>query len=483
MNSKNKHNRREKALSTTQLAIIVVVIAIVVIAAVAGIMMTTHKPTPTPVSTTSTHTPVTITVWDTYDVPENQGFNKSLVAFESAYPWIHVDVTYGVSISTSNFETDAKAGKAPIVYRDTSNDAGSLFAAGLILNLSAYLNQSVFNQYAPISIKNFELHGSVYGLPDTINYILMFYNKQYVPYPPNTTQQLIQIATNVNKTYHIWGIAYGMTSEYGYRFAAWFAGFGGHIFNSQGMPQMNSSAMAEALEFWYNLTYNLHINAPDVNPSIEQQLFTHNEAAIIFDGPWDLGIYVPALGANLGAAPLPIVSQTGLHAAPFVGSTGWVISSPQASGATPQQIQAALLFIQFMTSYQAEMNLWTYAHDIPANMKAYNTVITELNNDNLTPTYLNGIMKGVLEQAQYGQKFPNIPQMNFYWDGFYDYATEYYANEITATVASQKMENYMLSQMQQAGITPDLLLPINLNLLQSYELLSNLFNLGILGLW
>uniref|UniRef100_A0A2U9IH37 Uncharacterized protein n=2 Tax=Acidianus brierleyi TaxID=41673 RepID=A0A2U9IH37_9CREN len=109
MNSKNKHNRREKALSTTQLAIIVVVIAIVVIAAVAGIMMTTHKPTPTPVSTTSTHTPVTITVWDTYDVPENQGFNKSLVAFESAYPWIHVDVTYGVSISTSNFERVSQA--------------------------------------------------------------------------------------------------------------------------------------------------------------------------------------------------------------------------------------------------------------------------------------------------------------------------------------------------------------------------------------
>jgi arabinogalactan oligomer/maltooligosaccharide transport system substrate-binding protein len=255
------------------------------------------------------------------------------------------------------------------------------------------------------------------------------------------------------------------------------------------MPELNSSAMAEALEFWYNLTYKLHINAPDVTPSIEQQLFTHNEAAIIFDGPWDLGIYVPALGANLGAAPLPVVSQTGLRASPFVGSTGWVISSPQASGATPQQIQAALLFIQFMTSYQPEMNLWTYAHDISANIKAYNAVLAELNNDNLTPTYLNGIMEGVLEQAQYGQKFPNIPQMNYYWDAFHDYSTEYYANEITATVAAQKMENYMISQMQQAGITPDLLLTINFDLIHLSKLISNIFNienilnLGILGLW
>nr|WP_243666876.1 hypothetical protein [Vulcanisaeta sp. JCM 16159] len=96
----------------------------------------------------------------------------------------------------------------------------------------------------------------------------MFYNKQYITSPPNTTDQLINTCLQVNSTYHVWCIAYGIGSEWGYRFAAWFAGFGGQIFGPNNMPQLNSSAMANALEFWYNLTYGLHINAPDMNPSL-----------------------------------------------------------------------------------------------------------------------------------------------------------------------------------------------------------------------
>ncbi|BCU67862.1 sugar ABC transporter substrate-binding protein [Sulfolobales archaeon HS-7] len=449
----------KKGLTGTQTAIVVAVVVIIVIAAIGIVLVSSHHKTSTPSSVTvpptTTHTPVTITVWDTYDNPENMGFNKTLAAFEAAYPWIHVDVTYGVQVSTSNFETAAKAGDAPIVYRDTSNDAGALFAAGLLLNLSAYLNNSVYSNYLPVAVKNFELNGSVYGLPDDINYILMFYNKHFVPYPPNTTQQLIQIAEQVNETYHIWGIAYGVSSEYGYRFAAWYAGFGGQIFNSQGIPTMNNSAMVNALEFWYNLTYIDHINAPDMTPSLEQQLFTHNEAAIIFDGPWDLAIYNKSLGPLLGAAPLPVVSQTGMYAEPFLGSTGWVISSPKASGATPAQIQAALLFIQFVTGENATLNLWKYAYDIPAQVQAYNQVVSQLKAGQITPSYLAGILEGVLAQAQHTQPFPNIPQMNYYWPGFHQYATEYYANRtITAQQAAQGMESYILQQMEQNGLLP-----------------------------
>ncbi len=93
---------------------------------------------------------VTITVWNTYSVSENQAFNASLASFEQLYPCIHVEVTYGVGIATSNFISAAKAGQAPIVYRDSSDDAGKLFAAGLLLNLSEYLLPSVFEQYLPL---------------------------------------------------------------------------------------------------------------------------------------------------------------------------------------------------------------------------------------------------------------------------------------------------------------------------------------------
>jgi len=484
----------KRAISKTIVAIIVVIV--IIVAAVGGyyaymssqhhVTPTTTTPTMTSTSSTMTtttttspailntsnpqvlmklvgltsppSTPVTITVWNSYSTSENQAFNETLAAFEQAFPWIHVEVTYGVGVGTSQFETAAEAGKAPIVYRDTSDSGGALFAAGLVLNLSQYLPQSITSLYLPTAIDDWTLNGSLYGLPDNINYIVMFYNKKFVPYPPNTTNQLIQIAEYVNKTYHVWGIAYGASQEYGYRFAAWFAGFGGNIFttmNGQVYPALNNTAMVNALNFWYNLTYNLHINylAPSTGAGgAEGQLFIANKTAIIFDGPWDLNAYLQALGPNLGAAPLPIVSQTGLRAAPFIGSTGFLIASPQASGATPMQIKAALIFVLYFTSYQADLRLWDVAHDIPANVQAYNEAITELNEGKLQPSYLNGIMKGILEQAQYGQKFPNIPQMAYYWNSFHEYASEFFAGKISANAAAQGMEQAFVQALVQNGL-------------------------------
>ncbi len=148
---------------------------------------------------------------------------------------------------------------------------------------------------------------------------------------------------------------------------------------------------------------------------------------------------------------MPVVSQTGLHASPLIGSTGWVIASPQASGATPQQLEAALVFILYMTGPQADLNLWNYAHDIPANVQAYNQAVSQLEAGQLTPSCLNGIMEGIFAQAQYGQKFPNIPAMAYYWNAFHQYATAYFANQTTAQAAAQGMEQYMLQQMAQSG--------------------------------
>ncbi|NON62874.1 sugar ABC transporter substrate-binding protein, partial [Acidianus sp. DSM 29099] len=270
-----------------------------------------------------------------------------------------------------------------------------------------------------------------------------------------------------------------------------FSGFGGHIFvteNGQPMPDLNSTAMVNALNFWYNLTYNLKVNylAPSTGAGgAEGQLFISNKTAIIFDGPWDLQAYLQALGPNLGAAPLPIVSQTGLRAQPFLGSTGWMIATPQASGASQMQIKAALIFTMYVTGYKAEMNLWNIAHDIPAFKQAYNEAITELNEGKLSPSYLNGIMKGILSQANYAQVCPNIPQMNFYWNSFHQYASEFFAQKISSTQAAQGMETAFIQALNQNGFTVDEIIPMQilpnifsglyptfLNLISSLEILS-----------
>ncbi|WP_292319133.1 extracellular solute-binding protein [Caldisphaera sp.] len=500
-----------RSLSGTAIAAIVIVVVIVIIAAGVGayyatrkhitttsttpvatttssvpVTSTTTTTTPPPTTstttttttTTTTHTPVTITVADSYSTSENAAFNQTIAAFEQQYPWIHVNVEYGAQDSASNYQSEVQAGDAPNVLRVSSDSAGVAFASGWLLNLSQYLPKSYFARYINVTIQDSMLNGSVYGLPDDENSIVMFYNKKFVPEPPNTTNQLIQIAENVNKTYHIWGIAYGASDEYGYRFAAWFAGYGGQIFttiNGKIYPDLNSTAMVNALNFWYNLTYNLKINYLAPSPGAggaEGELFTSNQTAIIFDGPWDLGNYFSALGCNLGAAPLPVVSQTGLYATPFVGAQDWVITTPSASGATPAQINASLLFIEFVTNYSAEMRLWNIAGDIPALTSAYNTALKELSETNTTNTTilcLNNIKKGILEQETHGMIMPNIPQMGSYWSSFHQYASEFFASKINATQAAQGMEQAFIQALQQSGLLSPIPLPNSLYLLQEFS--------------
>nr|MCG2882645.1 extracellular solute-binding protein [Acidilobus sp.] len=434
--------------------------------------------TTTTTTTTTTPSVVTITVADSYSTSENAAFNASLAAFEQEYPWIHVEVQYGAPVGTSPYLQEAQAGQAPIVIRETSDAGGALFAAGVLVNLSQYLPPSYFSQFNPTAVEDWTLNGAVYGLPDNINYIVMFYNKKFITAPPNTTDQLIQIAEQVNKTYGVWGIAYGVGDDWGYRFAAWFAGFGGQIFttvNGKIYPALNSSAMVNALEFWYNLTYNLRVNylAPSSGAGgVEGQLFMANKAAIIFDGPWDLMTYFNALGCSLGAAPLPVVSSTGLYAAPLIGSTGWVITTPQANGVPKSQwnatLHAALLFIEFMTNYTNEINLWNYARDIPALKSAYNYAISQLSQPatNQTVACLNQVMKGVLEQSLHGQKFPNIPQMAYYWPSFHQYAVWYFTyRNLSAVQAAQGMESYFISQLQANGLLDPALIATLQNLM------------------
>lgn len=441
--------------STAVLAAVVIVIIVVAVGGYYAYVATRHHVTV-----------VTLTVADSYSSTENKAFNQSLAEFEAKYPWIHVKVQYGAEIGTSPYTSEAQAHDAPIIIRDSSDAAGALFAAGILVNLSQYLPPSYFQRYNPTAIKDWTLNNSVYGLPDDVNYIVMYYNKKLMPVPPNTTDQMIQLAEQVNKT-GAWGIAYGVGETYGYEFAAWFAGFGGQLYTNENgkiMPDLNSTAMVNALEFWYNLTYVLRINynSPQGDTSgtsgAAGTLFIQNKAAIVFDGPWNLMEYFSALKCDLGAAPLPMVSQTGLYAEPFMSSTGWSITTEQANGVPPSEwnatLHAALLFIEFMTNYSNEYALFQYAGDIPALNAAYQAAIQNLSapTNNQTLNCLHQVIKGILAQANHTQQMPNIPQQSYYWNTMHEYITEFMAGKITAEQAAQGMEQTFISNLQANGL-------------------------------
>jgi arabinogalactan oligomer/maltooligosaccharide transport system substrate-binding protein len=444
---------KQKKTGSAKILIAVVVVAAVILAG-AGTYLLLEHPSSTKTKTTGpTPTPshTTITVWQDFSSTEFPAFLSARSSFMSTYPNVTVDWVNQTTPSPSTLVSAALAGKAPNIIIGTSDFEGStLFYHGLILNLSAAVGSSFFSQYTGTALSDVTFNNSVYAFPLNINGIAMVYNKKLIPVPPATTDQMISMAKNVtvisNGKYVTAGVAYGLGSDGGYRFIAWQAGFGGQLFAPNGTPTLNTSATVDALEFLNNLTTVYNVQPPALTVSEWMSLFETGHAGIIFDGPWDIEAYISALGEqNVGVAPMPVVSQTGLRPLPFLGSIAVGILTKQASSATNQQIWAAIQFGEYLASNSTEIKFWNSAGDFPSVSTALNYI------DGLNVSWA----KGYSDQfVNYSQIFINKPQMGYYWTPFGTYVSEFTSGKISAATAASDIQNAIIQSMTQNHVPP-----------------------------
>ena len=467
MTSDSQQIPTKKKTSRGVMYAVIIVVVIVIIAAVAIALTLPHKTTTT--TTTPPASKVTITVWGSGSAGgEAQAFNASLASFEAQYPNITIKDSPAINVASTTFPTAAHAHNAPDVYRDTSDNGGALDAAGLLLNLTPYLNSSYINSFTAGTITDWKLNGALYGIPVNTNGIALYYDKALVPngVAPSNVWQMIQDAQNVTaKGSGYYGLAYGIGNDYGYRFAAWFPAFNGGIFNSTHYPIVNNSQDIAAMSFVWNWTVKYHVDTVGLTFADEQSLFESGKSAFMLDGPWDQSTYAKALGSNLGVAPIPFNNATGLWPEPLWGSVGYVISNSQASGANSSQIWASLKFVEFMTNNNSQVQLFKLAGDLPS-LKSTGSYI-ETHNFNDT------VISGWVAQEAHTQLFPNFPQMAAYWTPFHTAATnlEQNSSKVTVTGIMNQMESLIIQTLNSEGI-PLTVLPASATPVQApnYEL-------------
>lgn len=364
---------------------------------------------------TPTEKPVTITVWETYApatsvASEFGAFNKSLTAFEAAYPWITVNVeTQPFGSIVSAFTTASLANKAPDVVRLANDQIGGMVAAGFLTPINQFGNATFFSRYLPNAMKDFQYGaaGDYWGLPENINGLALYYNKALVPTPPTTTNQLISDAQAITKTSSSGtittaGIVFNSAGGFGAPYWWWpfLYGFGGSIFNSTNPkdPTINSSAAVAATEFLNSLVTQYKVMPPTVGYGTADTMFISGHAGMIINGPWDYANYKNSnKSLDFGVAALPTVSSTGLPLAPLLGSQGWAM----ASGKSEAETLASWDFMSFITNYNSQLNLVNLALDLPSNAAlAGSPMITG-----------NSTFSGFIAQAATSTPFVNTPEM------------------------------------------------------------------------
>lgn len=368
--------------------------------------------------------PVSFSLW-TQEGESDGGFQfvQDLAdAYMAENPDVTIEVVQkGTEDLREDFQTASLAGEAPELLWTVNDHAGPFTAAGLIQPVDGLYPEDEF-------VESVVLDGSTWGVPITSgNHLMLLYNKTLVPEPPETTDEMIEIAEQLTGDER-YGLVYNAIEPFW--LVPWLGGFGGRVFAEDGVtPTLDTDAMVDTLQFLYDLEFTYGVVPAESDYGTMDTLFKEGNAAMIVNGDWSLGDYRTALGDDFGVAPLPIVSETGRRAAPYTAPKLFMIAS-DVDGAT---LSAIGDFISFATNQANQIKIANDIARLPGRISAQQaeSIVSD------------PLLTASAEAVSYGTPMPAVLEMRANWDAM--------KPEMTAVLAGTKTPEEAAEAMQEAA--------------------------------
>lgn len=332
-----------------------------------------------------------ITIWHAYGngSAEEIAFNQILESAAVNLPNIKVNV---VQVSYSDifnqYRTEVAAGGGPDMYVVPNDSLGDDARASLIADITE-LAKGKLGDYSQLGIDGMSINGRLYGIPESQKAVVFWYNKQLLPNPPSTTDDLKELMEKGTPI----GISFSCYHHFGF-----FGSFGGKIFdNDWNFIADQGNGIANAMNYLNRLYQISKSNGWATTDSDVLTPFIEGKLAGVTNGNWAMGDYRAALGDKLGVAPLP--SGPGGPASPILGIDGFYIN-PNSNNK-----EAALEVALYFTNKQSQTILMNEAGDVPVNT---------------TVDVTDPLIKGLIAAFRNGYIRPQTPQLSKYWANFCD---------------------------------------------------------------
>lgn len=337
---------------------------------------------------------VNLTVW------ESDGPEKSYILWAAKeYQKLNknVKIKYEPVASTdvrAKIELDGPAGVGADIFVAPHDHIGALVNGGHVLPIE---DASYIDSFVDAAKMGASYKGSVYGHPLGIETYGLFYNKDLIPEPPKTWDDIIKFAKTFNdksqnKYALVWAVGDGY---YGYMF---MSSFGAQLFGPNGddraQHNINSPEAIQGLKYFQSLRSQiLDVPSADMTGDFCNSSFTEGKAAMIITGPWKTTDFKKS-GINFGIAPLPEFPGQGKPATSFSGVRLAFVS---AYSENPEEAED---FAKFLTSRVNLLRRFEFTKQIPPRK--------DISTD-------DPLSNGILEQTKYAVPMPTIPQMGTYW--------------------------------------------------------------------
>jgi len=297
----------------------------------------------------------------------------------------------------AKFEQAAAAGKGPDIWIWAHDRAGSWISAGLITPVTP--SKKTVDSIDPLAWKAWNIGGKTWGYPLSIEAVALLYNKDLVPTPPKSWDEVIAIDKKLsaqNKRAIMWP----MTEIY-YSYGLFSAG-GGYAFkgNADGTYDPKDTGMDNpgAKAGMETIMKLIKAGVMPKTASYAEAEAGMNEGriAMTINGPWGWN-NLKKSKINFGVAPFPKVD--GKQGGAMVGVVGAMVST-----ASPNKEAANDFLENYLSTHDGAkaMNA-AVPLGVPANKGLYN----ELKSDPL--------IAGSMAAAQAGSPMPNNPEMARFW--------------------------------------------------------------------
>ncbi len=312
---------------------------------------------------------VSITVWETYNNEERAVFLELVEEFEAANPGIAIDP---VNIPFDGLEpkilTALATDTAPDIVRVDVGFLPKLAMRGAVHPLDEYASEAVTGGIVPVALRSCRIDGRLYGMPDQVNGLCLFYNKRLFEEagldpedPPETWEEFVEYArrlTDADK-----GV-YG----FGMRNSLWWSlpfiySFGGDILTDDGRACALSEPEAVAgFQFKVDLysKYKVEGGAWRAGGIRDDVGFQSRKYAMVLNGPWAVK-GLEAAGVDFGVALIP-AGPAGR--ATNVGGNNLAVLS------TSKHPAEAYRFLEFIVSRDAQVKWADELGQVPVNVAA-----------------------------------------------------------------------------------------------------------------
>jgi arabinogalactan oligomer/maltooligosaccharide transport system substrate-binding protein len=349
----------------------------------------TEAPTEAPAATEAPAEPVEVTLWHAYGTgsAEETALTGLIEQAKTDLPNITINVLQVPFNDIFNkYRTDVAAGAGPDMFIAPNDSLGDDARNGLIADITD-LAAGKLGDYTQLSIDGMTVEGKLYGIPESLKAVVLWYNKDLLPTPPATTDELKAQMEAGTPT----GLAFGCYHQFGF-----FNAFGGKIFDENWkIVADQGTGVTDAMTYLKDIYALAEKNGWPRTDTDELAPFTDGTLASITNGNWAMGDYKAALGDKLGVAPLP-AGPAG-PATPFLGVDGFYINP------NSQVQDAALQVALYLTNKNSQEVMMNEAGHVPANT---------------TVEVTDPLIQGLLDAFKNGYVRPQVPQLNLYWSNF-----------------------------------------------------------------